>query len=220
MVLIPNEKLRLVMGPQATLVNAFKAANDILQNAVQGISDLITRPGLQNVDFADVRTVMMNRGKAMMGLGTGAGDKRAEQAVEMALSSPLLDDIELANARGVLVNICADQSLNLDEVGLIMERVMNIASDDVDVKYGTSLDPALNGEMRVTVVATGHGSKAAAAANPVVTPITAAARRPVNLDEPANIRGGNKKAMPEALRERVMDEQLLDIPAFLRAQAD
>jgi cell division protein FtsZ len=220
MVLIPNEKLRLVMGPQATLVNAFKAANDILQNAVQGISDLITRPGLQNVDFADVRTVMMNRGKAMMGLGTGAGDKRAEQAVEMALSSPLLDDIELANARGVLVNICADQSLNLDEVGLIMERVMNIASDDVDVKYGTSLDPALNGEMRVTVVATGLGSKAAAAANPVVTPITAAARRPVNLDEPAIIRGGNKKAMPEALRELVMDEQLLDIPAFLRAQAD
>jgi cell division protein FtsZ len=220
MVLIPNEKLRLVMGPQATLVNAFKAANDILQNTVQGISDLNTRPGLQNVDFADVRTVMMNRGKAMMGLGTGAGDKRAEQAVEMALSSPLLDDIELANARGVLVNICADQSLNLDEVGLIMERVMNIASDDVDVKYGTSLDPALNGEMRVTVVATGLGSKAAAAANPVVTPITAAARRPVNLDEPAIIRGGNKKAMPEALRELVMDEQLLDIPAFLRAQAD
>jgi cell division protein FtsZ len=221
MVLIPNEKLRLVMGPQATLVNAFKAANDVLQNAVQGISDLITRPGLQNVDFADVRTVMMNRGKAMMGLGTGSGDKRAEQAVEMALSSPLLDDIELANARGVLVNICADQSLNLDEVGLIMDRVMNIASEDVDVKYGTSLDPALNGEMRVTVVATGLGAKlAAAAANPVVTPITAAGKRPVNFDEPAIIRGGNKKAMPEALRELVMDEQLLDIPAFLRAQAD
>jgi len=220
MVLIPNEKLRLVMGPQATLVNAFKAANDVLQNAVQGISDLITRPGLQNVDFADVRTVMLNRGKAMMGLGTGAGDKRAEQAVEMALSSPLLDDIELANARGVLVNICCDQSLNLDEVGLIMDRVMNIASDDVDVKYGTSLDPALDGEMRVTVVATGLGNKAAAPASTVVTPITAAGKRQVNLDEPAIIRGGNKKPMPEALRELVMDEELLDIPAFLRAQAD
>jgi cell division protein FtsZ len=221
MVLIPNEKLRLVMGPQATLVNAFKAANDILQNAVQGISDLITRPGLQNVDFADVRTVMLNRGKAMMGLGVGSGDKRAEMAVEMALSSPLLDDIELANARGVLVNICCDNSLNLDEVGLVMDRVMHIASDDVDVKYGTSLDPALNGEMRVTVVATGLGAKAAAQqASGVVTPITAAPKRPVNLDEPAIIRGGNKKSMPEALRELVMDEQLLDIPAFLRAQAD
>ena len=221
MVLIPNEKLKLVMGPQATLVNAFKAANDVLQNAVQGISDLITRPGLQNVDFADVRTVMLNRGKAMMGLGTGAGDKRAEQAVEMALSSPLLDDLELANARGVLVNICCDASINLDEVGLIMDRVMNIASDDVDVKYGTSLDPALNGEMRVTVVATGLGAKhVASAPNTVVTPITAAPKRPVNLDEPAIVRGGNKKAMPEALRELVMDEQLLDIPAFLRAQAD
>ena len=98
--------------------------------------------------------------------------------------------------------------------------VMNIASDDVDVKYGTSLDPALNGEMRVTVVATGLGNKAAAPASAVVTPITAAGKRSVNLDEPAIIRGGNKKQMPEALRELVMDEQLLDIPAFLRAQAD
>jgi len=219
MVLIPNEKLSLVMGPQVTLAAAFKAANDVLQNAVQGISDLITRPGLQNVDFADVRTVMLNRGKAMMGLGTGSGDKRAELAVEMALSSPLLDDIELANAHGVLVNICCDNTLSLQEVNLIMDRVSGIASDDVDAKYGTSLDPALNGEMRVTVVATGLGVKGAAAST-VVTPITAAPKRTVNLDEPAIIRGGNKKAMPEALRELVMDEQLLDIPAFLRAQAD
>jgi cell division protein FtsZ len=221
MVLIPNEKLKLVMGPQATMVNAFKAANDVLQNAVQGISDLITRPGLQNVDFADVRTVMLNRGKAMMGLGSGSGDKRAEQAVEMALASPLLDDLELANARGVLVNICCDNSVTLDEVGAIMDRVMAIASDDVDVKYGTSLDPALNGEMRVTVVATGLGAKhVAQATSTVVTPISAAPKKPVNFDEPAIIRGSNKKMMPEALRELVMDEQLLDIPAFLRAQAD
>ncbi|MGQ0586644.1 MAG: cell division protein FtsZ [Gammaproteobacteria bacterium] len=220
MVLIPNEKLKLVMGPQATMVNAFKAANDVLQNAVQGISDLITRPGLQNVDFADVRTVMLNRGKAMMGLGMGTGDKRAQQAVEMALSSPLLDDIELSNAHGVLVNICCDNSVTLDEVDMIMQRVMGIASEDVDVKYGTSLDPALNGEMRVTVVATGLGTKAAAPASTVVTPITAAGKRPVNLDEPAIIRGGNRKAMPEALQSLVMDEQLLDIPAFLRAPAD
>jgi cell division protein FtsZ len=218
MVLIPNEKLKLVMGPQATLVNAFKAANDVLQNAVQGISDLITRPGLQNVDFADVKTVMLNRGKAMMGLGFGTGEKRAELAVEMALSSPLLDDLELANARGVLVNICSDASINLDEVGLIMDRVMGIASEDVDVKYGTSLDPALNGEMRVTVVATGLGGKLN------VVPITQApqkaAVRAVNLDEPAIIRTGTKKLMPDNLKELIMDEQLLDIPAFLRAQAD
>jgi cell division protein FtsZ len=221
MVLIPNEKLRIVMGPKTTLANAFKAANDVLQNAVQGISDLITRPGLQNVDFADVKTVMMNRGKAMMGLGMGSGEKRAEQAVEMALSSPLLDDIELANARGVLVNICCDNSLDLDEVGLVMDRVMQIASEDVDVKYGTSLDPALNGEMRVTVVATGLGGKHLPQAAGVVTPIGAAqAKRAVNLDEPAIIRGGGKKTMPDALKELVMDEQLLDIPAFLRAQAD
>ncbi len=220
MVLIPNEKLRLVMGPRTTMVAAFKAANDVLQNAVQGIADLITRPGLQNVDFADVKTVMLNRGKAMMGLGTGSGDDRAQKAVEMALSSPLLDDLELANARGVLVNICSDDTLNLDEVQLIMDRVRAISSDDVDVKYGTSLDPSLNGEMRVTVVATGLGGKLLLPSG-VVTPITSAPiRRVVNLDEPAISRVNQKKTIPENLRELVMDESLLDIPAFLRAQAD
>lgn len=222
MILIPNQKLSVVMGPKVTLTAAFKAANDVLQNAVQGISDLITRPGMVNVDFADVKTVMLNRGKAMMGMGAASGDDRAQKAVESALSSPLLDDIELANARGVLVNISCDQTLGLEEVEVVMQRVMDIASEDVDVKYGTSLDPSLNGELRVSVVATGLGGKlAAAAANPVVTPISAAqARRAVNLDEPAIIRGGGKKLMPDALKELVMDEQLLDIPAFLRAQAD
>jgi cell division protein FtsZ len=222
MILIPNQKLSVVMGPKVTLTAAFKAANDVLQNAVQGISDLITRPGMVNVDFADVKTVMLNRGKAMMGMGSAQGDDRAQKAVESALSSPLLDDIELANARGVLVNISCDNSLGLEEVELVMQRVMDIASEDVDVKYGTSLDPSLNGELRVSVVATGLGSKLVAAVNPVVTPIASAvAKRAVNLDEPAIVRtGGGKKLMPDALRELVMDEQLLDIPAFLRAQAD
>jgi cell division protein FtsZ len=221
MILIPNQKLSVVMGPKVTLTAAFKAANDVLQNAVQGISDLITRPGMVNVDFADVKTVMLNRGKAMMGMGSATGDDRAQRAVESALSSPLLDDIELANARGVLVNISCDHSLGLEEVELVMQRVMDIASEDVDVKYGTSLDPSLSGELRVSVVATGLGGKVPVA-NPVVTPITSAvAKRAVNLDEPAIVRtGGGKKLMPDALKELVMDEQLLDIPAFLRAQAD
>jgi cell division protein FtsZ len=218
MILIPNQKLSVVMGPQVTLTAAFKAANDVLQNAVQGISDLITRPGLVNVDFADVRTVMLNRGKAMMGMGAASGDDRAQRAVEGALSSPLLDDIELANARGVLVSISSDESLGLHEVQLIMDRVMGIAAEDVDVKYGSSLDPTMNGEMRVSVVATGLGGKSN------VVPITAAppklAARGVNLDEPAIIRGSGRKLMPEALKDLVVDEQLLDIPAFLRQQAD
>ena len=223
MILIPNQKLSVVLGPKVTLTAAFKAANDVLQNAVQGISDLITRPGMVNVDFADVKTVMLNRGKAMMGTGSASGDDRAQRAVETALSSPLLDDIELANARGVLVNISCDNSLALDEIELVMNRVMDIASEDVDVKYGTSLDPALNGELRVSVVATGLGGKHAAATvtSSVVTPITAAqTKRAVNLDEPAIIRVGNKKSIPDSLRDLVMDESLLDIPAFLRAQAD
>ncbi|WP_295687660.1 cell division protein FtsZ, partial [uncultured Nevskia sp.] len=171
LILIPNEKLRLVLGGAITLLSGFKAANDVLQNAVQGISDLITRPGMMNVDFADVKTVMTNRGMAMMGLGAATGDDRAKKAVEAALSSPLLDDLELTGARGILVNITSDDSLTLDELELINERINEIASPDVDMKCGTSFDPTLGGELRVTVVATGlEGSRVAKAVQPEVAP--------------------------------------------------
>ncbi|HWU68382.1 MAG TPA: cell division protein FtsZ, partial [Stenotrophobium sp.] len=176
LILIPNEKLRLVLGGKATVQQGFKAANDVLQNAVQGISDLITCPGQVNVDFADVRTVMTNRGMAMMGLGTASGEDRAQRAVEMALSSPLLDDLELSGARGILVNISCDDSLTLDEHQYINEKICEIASEEADMKCGTSFNPNLNGELRVTVVATGlNGSKSAqvsvpaAPSNPRVT---------------------------------------------------
>jgi len=163
LIMIPNEKLRLVLGGAVTLLNGFKAANDVLQNAVQGISDLITRPGMMNVDFADVKTVMTNRGMAMMGLGSASGEDRARKAVEAALSSPLLDDLELIGARGILVNITSDESLTLDELELINERIGEIGSHEADIKCGTSFDPTLGGELRVTVVATGlDGSRAAA----------------------------------------------------------
>jgi cell division protein FtsZ len=218
MVLIPNEKLRIVMGPKTTLANAFKAANDVLQNAVQGISDVITRPGQINLDFADVKTVMANRGKAMMGMGSAKGEDRAMRAVEAALSSPLLDDLELSNARGILLSMSCDRSLKMGEMRKINERVQQIAHEDADFKFGTSLDSSLDGEMRVTVVATGLGGKVP---HNVVSISSAPTRSkgPVNLDEPAinRMRG---KHMPDALKELVMDETLLDIPAFLRAQAD
>ncbi|MBL6750149.1 MAG: cell division protein FtsZ [Nevskia sp.] len=232
LILIPNEKLRLVLGGGVTLLSGFKAANDILQNAVQGISDLITRPGMMNVDFADVKTVMANRGMAMMGLGAASGEDRAKKAVEAALSSPLLDDLELIGARGILVNITCDESLTLDELELVNERINEIASAEVDMKCGTSFDPALGGELRVTVVATGlEGSRAAAkakeaAAEPrlkspsVVTPLRQANPWPrgQDIELPPVTRG--RSAQAQGLMALDYNEELLDIPAFLRAQAD
>jgi cell division protein FtsZ len=244
LILIPNEKLRMVLGGSVTLLNGFKAANDVLQNAVQGISDLITRPGMINVDFADVRTVMANRGLAMMGLGSASGEDRAKRAVEAALSSPLLDDLELSGARGILVNITCDDSLTLDELELINERINEISSGDADMKSGTSFDPGLNGDLRVTVVATGlEGTKGKAAVGaketahatlgttlgvhgmrskaPVVTPFARPERHeasmsPRQLDTPTFLRQRHTAA--HNLDE--LNEELLDIPAFLRAQAD
>ena len=239
LILIPNEKLRLVLGGSVTLLNGFKAANDVLQNAVQGISDLITRPGMINVDFADVKTVMANRGMAMMGLGASSGEDRAKRAVEAALSSPLLDDLELSGARGILVNITCDDSLTLDELELINERINEISSGDADMKSGTSFDPDLNGELRVTVVATGlegvkqKAKEVAAQAHAgvpgvagmrkqhVVTPFArpelgAVAKTPQrSLDTPTFLR---QRQMHNSLDD--YNEELLDIPAFLRAQAD
>ena len=155
LILIPNEKLRMVLGGQMSLKDCFKAANDVLQNAVQGITDLIYRPGEINVDFADVRTVMGNRGLAMMGVGTASGEDRAQRAIEAALSSPLLDDLELTGAHGVLVNITSDESLRLEEWEIIAERIKEFACEDADAKIGTAYDPSLGGELRVTLVATG-----------------------------------------------------------------
>jgi cell division protein FtsZ len=239
LILIPNEKLRLVLGGNVTLLNGFKAANDVLQNAVQGISDLITRPGMMNVDFADVKTVMANRGMAMMGLGAASGEDRAKKAVEAALSSPLLDDLELTGARGILVNITCDESLTLDELELVNERINEIASAEVDMKCGTSFDPALNGELRVTVVATGlEGSRAAALAakakeampeprlkSPgVVTPLRTPSAWPArghDVEIPAQPQQRHARpATSASLMALDYNEELLDIPAFLRAQAD
>ncbi len=242
LIMIPNEKLGLVLGTKITVLNCFKAANDVLQNAVQGISDLITRPGLVNVDFADVRTVMTNRGMSMMGIGEASGEGRAEKAVEMALSSPLLDDIELHGARGLLVNVTCDESLTMEELEYINARVSEIASDEADAKCGMSMNPSLDGVLRVTVVATGlPGTKhpaqqavpVAAPQNPrvaqFVRPEAAMPQMPAmpplgspKLDIPAVHRqqqrkyaAGGGSAFPLGL-----DEDIINIPAFLRNQAD
>lgn len=157
LITIPNDKLLKVLGRGISLLDAFSAANDVLKGAVQGIAELITRPGLMNVDFADVRTVMSEMGYAMMGAGVGCGDDRAAEASELAIASPLLEDIDLSGARGVLVNITSGLDLRLDEFETVGNTIRSFASDNATVVIGTALDPDINNELRVTVVATGIG---------------------------------------------------------------
>ncbi len=248
LITIPNEKLLKVLGRGVTLLEAFASANDVLKNAVQGIAELITRPGMINVDFADVRTVMSEMGHAMMGSGVAKGEDRAEEAAEMAISSPLLEDIDLAGARGVLVNITAGLDMRLDEFETVGNTVKAFASDNATVVIGTSLDPDMSDEIRVTVVATGIGNERKPDITLVAggkTPVTAsqpqqptqapaakvedkvAQSLPVNNQEKvevntpntassAPVSSGNSSAAPKPEKE----SGYLDIPAFLRRQAD
>jgi len=163
LITIPNEKLLSVLGKNISLIDAFSAANDVLRGAVQGIAELITNPGLINVDFADVRTVMSEMGLAMMGSGIGRGDERATEAAEMAISSPLLEDIDLAGARGILVNITCGLDMAIGEFEEVGNVVRQFAADDATVVVGTAIDENLDGELRVTVVATGLGQQSVGA---------------------------------------------------------
>jgi cell division protein FtsZ len=155
LITIPNEKLITVLGRNATMIQAFRAANDVLLGAVQGIADLIVRPGLINVDFADVRTVMSEMGLAMMGTGHARGDDRAQAAAEAAIQNPLLDDVNLSGANGILVNITAGPDFTMAEFDEVGRTVEQFASEDATVVIGTVLDPEMQDEVRVTVVATG-----------------------------------------------------------------
>jgi cell division protein FtsZ len=248
LITIPNQKLLTVLGPSTTLLDAFKAANQVLQGAVQGIAELITRPGLINVDFADVRTVMSETGMAMMGSGTASGESRARQAAEAAVSSPLLEDINLAGAHGILVNVTAGLDLAIGEFEEVGNIVKEYASEDATVVVGTVIDPDMSNQIRVTVVATGLGRSAAVQrgrgemARETLTERTTPPMREVPsarmeqgamrgprgrgpmsasdysaLDKPTIVR---QRAVGDGLRVEVDAEELLDIPAFLRRQAD
>lgn len=159
LITIPNNKLLTVLGKNVSLVNAFKAANDVLRGAVQGIAELITRPGLINVDFADVRTVMSEMGMAMMGTGVASGENRSRIAAEAAISSPLLEDVDMTGARGVLVNITAGLDMSIGEFEEVGDAIKSITSDTATVVVGTVIDPELRDEVRVTVIVTGLGRK-------------------------------------------------------------
>jgi cell division protein FtsZ len=220
LITIPNEKLLSVLGPETTLLDAFKAANEVLQGAVQGIAELITRPGLINVDFADVRTVMSEMGMAMMGSGVASGGDRARVAAEAAISSPLLEDIDLAGANGILVNVTAGMDLAIGEFQQVGATVKQFASDDATVVVGTVIDPEMSQEIRVTVVATGLGQAARVVEPPIKVVRNAGRREPnyADYERPAVQRkhavGDDLTPDEEAFRE------LLDVPAFLRRQAD
>lgn len=226
LITIPNEKLLEVLGKDASLLNAFKAANDVLLGAVKGIADLIMRPGMINVDFADVRTVMAEMGMAMMGTGFARGADRAREAAEAAIRSPLLEDVNLQGARGILVNITAGESLSLGEFSAVGDTIEEFASDDATVVVGTVIDPDLDDEMRVTVVATGLGREREKERPTKVIDNTERSGQPDyrQLDKPTVMRGrpavpaGRQRAMPKAIGAEDLD--YLDIPAFLRKQVD
>jgi cell division protein FtsZ len=233
LITIPNEKLLAVLGKEMSLLNAFKAANDVLLNATQGIAELITRRGLINVDFADVKTVMANMGVAMMGTGEASGPERAREAAEKAIKSPLLEDVDLSGAKGILVNITAGPSLSIGEFHEVGDTVRDFADDEATVVVGTVIDMDLTDELRVTVVATGLGERRAATARakakadePAMRVVAgglgeAAAPDYRDMDRPAlyrRVHAAGAAAQAEAGSEPDLD--YLDIPAFLRRQAD
>jgi cell division protein FtsZ len=228
LITIPNEKLLKVMGPGTPLLQAFSAANDVLRGAVQGIAELITRPGLINVDFADVRTVMSEMGKAMMGSGAASGPDRAEEASEAAIASPLLEDIDLSGARGILVNITAGPDFAIDEFETVGNAVKAFASENATVVVGTVIDMEMTDELRVTVVATGIGAERKPDISLVRTEgsrLTTPAKEYGSSsasESRASVGGteGNQALKAEDDAQPGNDLEYLDIPAFLRKQAD
>src|SRR6056297_936232 len=235
LITIPNEKLLEVLGKNTSLLDAFKEANDVLLGAVQGIADLIIRPGMINVDFADVRTVMSEMGMAMMGTGHAKGENRAREAAEKAINSPLLDDIDLAGARGILVNITAGFDLSLGEFSEVGDTIEEFASEEATVVVGTVIDPEMKEELKVTVVATGLGGETSRVplqvVDAVARPTTAELEQPAPVDSrpdygqyerPTAMRNRQRAAAPgkAGSAQAQQGEEYFDIPAFLRRQAD
>ncbi len=225
LITIPNNKLLSVLGKNITLLNAFKAANNVLFGAVQGIAELITRPGLINVDFADVRTVMSEMGMAMMGTGVASGENRAREAAEAAIASPLLEDIDFSGARGVLVNITGGMDMSIGEFEAVGEAIKSFACENATVVVGTVIDPDMSDELRVTVVVTGLGntrldgaSASRIAARSTKTDGTVDYHQ---LDRPTFLRQQEPaKPLTDFEAERERDIEYLDIPAFLRREEE
>jgi cell division protein FtsZ len=227
LITIPNQKLLTVLGGDVSLLDAFRSANQVLQGAVQGIAELITRPGLINVDFADVRTVMGETGMAMMGSGSATGDNRARAAAEAAVSSPLLEDVNLSGAHGLLINVTAGMDLRTSEFHVVGDTVKQYAAEDATVVVGYVIDPEMTDQIRVTVVATGIGRQVAKAAAPQVAVVNTSTRRArgpfgpaTDYDVPPHMRDRGRRVSGHDVAPAFDDDSTLDIPAFLRRQAD
>ncbi len=222
LITIPNEKLLAVLGSDTTLIDAFQAANEVLQGAVQGIAELITTPGTMNVDFADVRTVMSEMGMAMMGSGVSSGEGRAREAAEAAISSPLLEDVNLSGANGILVNVTSDLNLTIGEFSEIGDTIKEFAASDATVIIGSALDQSMKDEVRVTVVATGLGKHASQSSPMRIIKKDNADNKDASpdydsLSKPISER---KRAVGDDVNDSETTEDLLNVPAFLRRQAD
>ena len=243
---IPNDRLRALASKKATLMEMFMKADEILLHAVKGITDLIMMPGLVNLDFADVRTTMSKAGMALMGIGVSSGENRAIEAAEKAISHPLLEDISIAGAKGVLMNITASSSMEFEEVAAASERIHKEVGEDAEIFWGTSVDDSLGDEMRVTVIATGIGAevealrpvereKAKEGERKVVQPLRGkvrdvmpedVARQDIlDFDEPTFIRnrqgvGESPGALYRGVGRMALDDSDLDVPTFLRRKAD
>lgn len=227
LITIPNQRLLSIAGRNTSLLDTFRRADDILYQAVKGISDLIICEGLVNVDFADVRAVMSEMGMAMMGTGEASGDNRAVEAAEKAVSSPLLEDISIHGARGVLINVTASPDVTLQEVNEAAELIHAEAHDDANIIWGMVIDPELEDQVRVTVIATGFGDQAAAEEHTVtMTQIAGGKDSSTRLEAPAFVRktaetGGEViKLKKISVLSSIEDDDKYEIPTFLRKQVD
>lgn len=228
LITIPNQRLLSIAGRNTTLLDTFRRADDILYQAVKGISDLIIFEGLVNVDFADVRAVMSEMGMAMMGTGESSGENRAVEAAEKAISSPLLEDISINGARGVLINITASPDVTLQEVNEAAELIHAEAHEDANIIWGMVIDPNLEDKVRVTVIATGFGDRAAEDTTVTMTQVTTPKETsPERLDIPSFARKGKETPAGEVIKLKKLsvlssaeDEEKYEIPTFLRKQVD
>jgi cell division protein FtsZ len=225
LITIPNERLLNIMGEDTPLLEAFAAVDDVLLGAVQGIADLIIRPGMINVDFADVRTVMSEMGMAMMGSGSAGGENRAREAAEAAIHSPLLEDVDFNGARGILVNIAAGINISLGEFSEVGLTIAEFSSENATVVIGTVIDSEMEDELRVTVVATGLGSLQMERSQNLSEEIQKKIAGDgvvdyADLDRPTVIRNATADAKSGDALPVGKDLEYLDIPAFLRRQAD
>ncbi|MDX1795359.1 MAG: cell division protein FtsZ [Hydrogenovibrio sp.] len=231
LITVPNDKLLKVLGRDFVLAKAFDYANEVLHGAVQGISELVTRPGMINVDFEDLRTVMTERGVAMMGVGHATGEERAIKAAEKAIANPLLEDISVSGAKGLLVNITSGLDFTLGEFNEVGDVIDQVASDDAKVIIGTSIDESMTDEIRVTVVATGLSDIVSSSQRPEIVKPNLQAVEANKEEEKQQTIEAVESPKPETVRPKMVvnggvtssvesNSNYLDIPAFLRRQAD